>query len=72
MNTTRQEFDRIARASVAAGVDLETTLAAHKDATDPRGDSACPECDEGEVEPLSFNRFGVTRSVCSARCGWES
>lgn len=35
---------------------------------DPRGDAACPECDEGEMIPGAFSRWGVASAECNA-CG---
>lgn len=50
---------------------LESTQAAHDDATDPR-QNPCPECHTGEVVSTGFPSPAATQAYCSDACGWTA
>lgn len=49
----------------------DTVRAAEEEDVDPRGENACPECEEGELEAVAFSRLSVTERVCNV-CGYPS
>lgn len=52
---------------------MESTQAAHDDATDPR-QNPCPECEHGEAVAtgFGFRSLGATQAYCSEACGWTA
>lgn len=50
---------------------MEAAHAAHDDATDPRGDAACPECPEGTLEHTNRPNPAATQVVCDV-CGFSA